>query len=206
MSPYTLTFPGPVPPEGGSIYSTRRVIPKPDYAIDDNGCWIWQKSLSKQGYAQATPHGKAHRVYYQLANGPIGKGVHVHHLCRETRCVNPAHLEAPGNRVHQEHHFLHENAGITLDDVREIRRLGREAGQSAIEIGERYGIAKWTVYNYWLGRKWTDLLGEDGPVSPPPWPCVECGGPVVGNRSKQYCGSSCKNRARDRRARARGRR
>ena len=36
----------------------------------------------------------AHRWNYERANGPIPDGLHLDHLCRNTLCVNPQHLEA----------------------------------------------------------------------------------------------------------------
>jgi HNH endonuclease len=61
-------------------------------------CWLWTAS-TKNGYGQigaGGKHGKplyAHRVAYELVNGPIPEGLHLDHLCRVTLCVNPAHLE-----------------------------------------------------------------------------------------------------------------
>lgn len=35
----------------------------------------------------------AHRAAYEAFVGPIPKGLTIDHLCRNTRCVNPSHLE-----------------------------------------------------------------------------------------------------------------
>lgn len=65
------------------------------------GCWLWTASLDGKGYGQlqvgtlAKPKMKrAHRISYELAHGEIPEGMVIDHLCRQTRCVNPEHLEA----------------------------------------------------------------------------------------------------------------
>ena len=63
------------------------------------GCWEWTGYVTPQGYGTlfggpsvARPL-LAHRVSYELARGPIPSGRELDHLCRNRRCVNPAHLE-----------------------------------------------------------------------------------------------------------------
>ncbi len=65
------------------------------------GCWIWTGSLSKDGYGlvQWKEKGQwhirhAHRLLYSLYREPIPFGLEIDHLCKQTRCVNPKHLEA----------------------------------------------------------------------------------------------------------------
>lgn len=64
-------------------------------------CWPWLASGNGKGYGQFYLHGKsvlAHRFAYELVVGPIPVGLHLDHLCRMRRCVNPAHLEPVTNR------------------------------------------------------------------------------------------------------------
>lgn len=36
----------------------------------------------------------AYRLVYEDKKGPLPHGVHVHHICADTRCVNPDHLQS----------------------------------------------------------------------------------------------------------------
>lgn len=66
-------------------------------------CWLWLASVAgapgkQYGKMRRGPASKgwvsAHRLSYELANGPIPQGLVIDHLCRNKLCVNPAHLEA----------------------------------------------------------------------------------------------------------------
>lgn len=59
-------------------------------------CWIWKGTVSRYGQIRLR-NGKtarAHRVAYELFNGPIPEGFTIDHLCMNKLCVNPEHLEA----------------------------------------------------------------------------------------------------------------
>lgn len=62
----------------------------------ENGCMHWAGHRSSNGYGRFsignTSHG-AHRVAYEIAEGPVPEGLVVDHLCRNSSCVNPTHLE-----------------------------------------------------------------------------------------------------------------
>jgi len=61
----------------------------------EDECWLWEKSNSAKGYGQIRKNGKmttAHRVAWELHNGPIPDGMCVLHKCDEPICVNPNHL------------------------------------------------------------------------------------------------------------------
>ena len=62
------------------------------------GCWIWNGAKHSNGYGpfygffQGTA---AHRFAYEcFGNSKIPIGFQIDHLCRNTLCVRPSHLEA----------------------------------------------------------------------------------------------------------------
>lgn len=66
----------------------------------DTGCWVFGGIIAANGYGHTKlKTGKkyyslVHRVMYSNMLGPIPKGHHVHHLCKNRSCCNPAHLES----------------------------------------------------------------------------------------------------------------
>ena len=78
----------------------RYYIPEPN-----SGCWLWTGAVNRPNFGR--PYGiignekavlprsdMAHRVSYKIFKGPILDGFEIDHLCRNTYCVNPEHLEA----------------------------------------------------------------------------------------------------------------
>lgn len=63
---------------------------------DANGCWNWQRASVPSGYGVMSFEGRqayTHRVSVRLFKGAIPAGLQVDHLCKNTRCCNPDHLE-----------------------------------------------------------------------------------------------------------------
>ncbi len=59
-------------------------------------CWNWLVSKNKDGYGQFGVNHKnllAHRFAYELYNDKIPKDLTIDHICKNTKCVNPHHLE-----------------------------------------------------------------------------------------------------------------
>lgn len=81
-------------------------------------CWLWIACTSSAGYGQIRINGQlfyAHRISYELENGPISDGLELDHVCRTPACVNPYpdHLEAV---THQEN--LLRGIGIAAKNAR----------------------------------------------------------------------------------------
>lgn len=65
----------------------------------DNGCWLWTGGQAR-GYGLISVNGRTgrvHRVLYEHYHGSVA-GLDLDHLCRNTLCVNPEHLEPVSHR------------------------------------------------------------------------------------------------------------
>ncbi len=71
--------------------------------IDEIGCWVWKGARFKKkygDYAQIRMGGRldsknkrAHVVSYEHFVGKVPEGMELDHICQNTLCINPAHLE-----------------------------------------------------------------------------------------------------------------
>ncbi len=62
-------------------------------------CWVWNGARQAGGYGRFMVSSNprvlvlAHRFAYEQIVGPIADDMTLDHLCRNTSCVNPEHLE-----------------------------------------------------------------------------------------------------------------
>lgn len=119
--------------------SPKRTTPLSErvWALTDRieaGCWDWKGTLDSHGYGQITYRGakrKAHRVVWELTNGPIPSGMVVDHMCRSRRCVNPAHLQVVTQKQNLENY-----GGVRPDSksgVRGVRQLASGKWQVCVQ-------------------------------------------------------------------------
>jgi len=122
--------------------------------VDKSGaCWIWTGAQGSSGYGMFNPGDRlqlAHRVSYELANGPIPAGHFVCHRCDTKLCVRPAHLFAgtPGANLADARAKgrlktgeRHPAAKLTDSQVEEIRAAAA-AGEFYGPIAARYGVTR----------------------------------------------------------------
>lgn len=109
----------------------------------------------------------AHRLAWELENGPVPDGMYVCHSCDRPSCCNPAHLFLGSQRENMADMAVKGRANsvppvrrgselsrkLAEADVAEIRRL-HAAGLSQREIGSRYGIGQMTVSDIITRRSW----------------------------------------------------
>jgi hypothetical protein len=85
------------------------------YVRKTDSCWLWTGALNHKGYGMLSVNNSkaaAHRLSWEMANGPIPNGLFACHNCPSgdnPRCVNPAHL------------FL----GTQDDNMKDASRKGR---------------------------------------------------------------------------------
>lgn len=97
------------PPEDGRELYTRLLLRFLSHVETRDGCWVWTGAVNSSGYGTfGLWDGKkvrcvlAHRMSMSLFGREMPPGTQVDHLCRNTRCVDPAHLEAVEPRVNVE--------------------------------------------------------------------------------------------------------
>lgn len=86
-----IAFTVPGEPQGKAL---QRVLRD---ARDAGGCWLPSLKGDRKGYVRVKVAGRSvplHRLAYAAVKGPIPDGLTIDHLCRNTGCFNPQHLEA----------------------------------------------------------------------------------------------------------------
>lgn len=94
------------------------IQPAPNW--DD--CWIWMKRLEDTGYARFRVGKKpymAHRWSFEFLRVEIPYGLDLDHLCRNSACVNPWHLEPVNDYVN----VVVRGTGLTARNARKTHCL-----------------------------------------------------------------------------------
>jgi hypothetical protein len=121
----------------------------------EHQCWEWPNHRFRFGYGAFGIDGKlicAHRVSWQIFNGPISPGLQVLHTCDNPPCVNPTHLFLGTIQDNMEDRTSKDRGAKKLSraDVLAIRastRLQRE-------IAEEFGVTNSVVSEIKNRRLW----------------------------------------------------
>lgn len=127
------------------------------FLIDD-GCWLWTGIINRQrsgyGYFYGDSVGGkrrtwgAHRLMWEIVNGPIPDGHEVCHSCDNPPCVNPAHLWIGTHRENMLDCVAKNRQGVGGPPARlspaqceEIVRM-RANGAYQREIAAKFGVSQ----------------------------------------------------------------
>jgi HNH endonuclease len=150
---YSETLRGPIEPRFWA--KVNKSGPPPAHVPHLGNCWLWTASVLAFGHGQFTyrqdgrqQHINAHRYSWELAHGPIPKGLSCLHKCDTPSCVRSDHL------------FLGTQAD-NLADARQkgrlvdglaARKLSDEAYEdilgstmSGLELAAKYGVHEVTI-------------------------------------------------------------
>jgi hypothetical protein len=159
-----MSGPRPRPP-------VERFWPKVERRGPDE-CWPWVGARQQTGYGILFKSSRprrwhlAHRLSWELHNGPIPDGLHVLHRCDNPPCVNPAHLflgtQADNNRdrdaksrggLAREGGEGNPRARLTWAIVDEIR--GRHAaGETQVALAKHFGVKQPQVSRIIRNQSW----------------------------------------------------
>jgi len=103
--------------------------------VTNTGCWLWTGTLLGKNklYGQmwyGKKKEKAHRISYELFNGPITDGLYVLHTCDVRSCVNPKHLYL-GTQLQNMHDAYARGRKSRYDEVANLRRGNPKLGGHA---------------------------------------------------------------------------
>ncbi len=124
------------------------------------GCWEWQGGHYTSGYGTfslgARNPAYAHRVSWELHNGPIPAGLHVLHRCDNRNCVNPDHLFLGTNLDNTNDKTLKGRAAKKLSDhdVRVMRFVRQLTNVSYLKLGGAFGVSEKQAMNIVRREQW----------------------------------------------------
>jgi len=123
------------------------------------GCWLWTASVLVDGYGQFEHGLRAHRVAWELLNGPIPVDTSICHTCDIPLCVNPEHLFL-GSQADNSRDMAAKgrarHSKLTPAEVRMIRtsRLNRGDGR---RLAARLGVHPQTISRVRTGESWKEV-------------------------------------------------
>lgn len=140
-------------------------------AVEKRGpdeCWEWKRGRQRAGYGALYIAPKvigAHRIAYELANGPIQNGLSVLHRCDNPPCCNPAHLflgtdaDNTKDRISKGRTKVlrGEDAAraiLTEEQVKEIRASYKPYETTHQLLADVYGVSRTAIRSVVDRRNW----------------------------------------------------
>lgn len=135
------------------------------FVVKGPGCWAWTSAKTTFGYGLINEGGRggktlrAHRLSWELHNGPIPDGLCVLHLCDNPECTRPDHLwlgtrhenildaskkgRASGGSPAG---YNHPRAKLSDQDILNIREEYVRGSTTLDSIAARYNVERTSVW------------------------------------------------------------
>jgi hypothetical protein len=107
---------------------------------------------------------RAHRIAYELCNGPIPPGLSVLHNCDNRHCINPAHLtigthaenmKAMLSRNRSARGIKQHKAKLTDNRVAYIKAM--RGVFDAKTLAAKFSVTHSAIRDIWRGRTWRHI-------------------------------------------------
>lgn len=142
--------------------------------IPETGCVEWARHRNPSGYGECSFESRrvrVHRLSWCFANGvnirDLTPGQCILHSCDNPSCINPKHLSLGSQRENvaqmvergRAHRHLGKrfNSRLTLEQVKEIRRLRADEGLLQSELAKMFSVGRSTISQILNRVTWSDV-------------------------------------------------
>lgn len=161
-----------------------------NYHVDENGCWIYQGSISNLGYAVISGISLGRTGVVQLSRIVMSRHLGTDlgdsstfacHHCDNRACIRPSHIfpgsnqdniadrhtkgrtargDASGRRLHPERYPLHMNAKLTEEQVTTIRLRYAAGGVRQVDLAKEFGVTQTHISQIVLRQSWKKMSDD----------------------------------------------
>lgn len=144
-----------------------------DQSSGPDACWPYTSTRGVAGYGRIVVDGRtlaAHRVAWEMVNGPIPEGLFICHRCDNPPCCNPRHLFAGTNSDNQRDAHAkgrvppnpemgsrpgekNGSAKLTREQVLHVREL-YAAGHRQVDLAAQFGVGQSQISKITRGDSW----------------------------------------------------